>query len=73
MPVKRDGVDRCPPFQVALPTNNVPPTNNVVNLVWPAGTTLPPIVPATTPPSTIPSPYLGRELEPGYDPVDLST
>ena len=43
----------------ALPPFTGPtPTNNVVNLFWPAGTTLPTAVPATTPP-TIPSPYLG--------------
>ena len=44
----------------ALPLfqTTTPPTNNVVNLFWPAGTTLPTAVPATTPP-LIPSPYLG--------------
>ena len=40
----------------------------MVNLVWPAGTTLPPIVPATTPPSTIPSPYLGANSNTGTTP-----
>jgi len=42
-----------------------PPTNNVVNLFWPAGTTLPPLTPTTTPPPYIPSPYLGANWVPG--------
>ena len=51
------------------------PNTYVVNLVWPLGTTLPPVIPATTPPSKIPSPYFGANsvaavaASPGPPPV----